>query len=822
MASVIKRPDSLSLSGNMNPFVVFGSGSLSFVLKQGDNALLQQSYEYGADGFVTIDVKEVVTSCLSFSLNAGESSYMQPAIVRDFTAEIDGTSYPFKVLRAGVANLADTATNWLKLHFLTWQPRVKQVTYYTPEWLTYYAVSASEIKLKATFPDKSEKQITLASCLAGSALTVNMQYAVIAGLLGQDYPSFYEVWVESKGVKVSESLFYSYDTARSDDEQWFLFENSLGGVDSFRAYGVNSLNADHEHQIAEMGDVKQEFRIDTERNYTKNTGYLDDYQRRWLLDFFPSRAKYVYEGGSIRKIVVSEDSVTSKSSDLPSFYTFTYQYADVCAYLNLQRNEDDIPSSIVVPDIASPDFLLPPRLVEYPRILLNEGVLLPAFEPHSENPGTVTVGHLKESILNAAIAFIEDILKDVGSDTSSGGSGDVKIVKEKDLTPATDENVFSALRVLYEFSKARTASDGRYIRKDIPDAAQKAITFLEGLQIGPNFVPGLAGFGGYISPDAKAELKALTLRDWLEVPELRFNRTEIVIGDAWRAPGAGIIETVDTVNKIITLKLEDGEIGAVAVDDICRGIFHSSVNSENATEDYDDGVGNVRFAGFYTCFFRITEILETGQNSKFRYEHRPVSANYPRQFHPAPQMHFACYGNFSKKDRQTSNYSTRTYTRYLQGVNTWEFNANNIAMQSGDLNNLSLFGLNMSGYSSFFNNAYVSGVIQQFENKALEMDVRSSMGENLAPGETTYLTARVFNGYGEDVTDTMETWEWTRDTGDALDDEAWRVKMKNVREVCTIVFDKGDLGRNELTNEPTIFTVTASKEFKKVVGEFKL
>ena len=29
------------------------------------------------------------------------------------------------------------------------------------------------------------------------------------------------------------------------------------------------------------------------------------------------------------------------------------------------------------------------------------------------------------------------------------------------------------------------------------------------------------------------------------MPELRFNRAEIVLGDKWRSPGAGIIESVE-------------------------------------------------------------------------------------------------------------------------------------------------------------------------------------------------------------------------------------------------------------------------------------
>ena len=63
---------------------------------------------------------------------------------------------------------------------------------------------------------------------------------------------------------------------------------------------------------------------------------------------------------------------------------------------------------------------------------------------------------------------------------------------------------------------------------------------------------------------------------------IAFYRAEIVLGDKWRSPGAGIIESVEPDydadgnllrSGTISLKLQDGEIGAVAVDDICMGVF---------------------------------------------------------------------------------------------------------------------------------------------------------------------------------------------------------------------------------------------------------
>lgn len=64
------------------------------------------------------------------------------------------------------------------------------------------------------------------------------------------------------------------------------------------------------------------------------------------------------------------------------------------------------------------------------------------------------------------------------------------------------------------------------------------------------------------------------------------------MGDKWSAPGAGIVELVSTENRILALKLEEGEIGTVREDDLCMGIFLNAAMDEpndTSTEDSDDG-----------------------------------------------------------------------------------------------------------------------------------------------------------------------------------------------------------------------------------------
>lgn len=290
----------------------------------------------------------------------------------------------------------------------------------------------------------------------------------------------------------------------------------------------------------------------------------------------------------------------------------------------------------------------------------------------------------------------------------------IYLITRYDNTFPTDTNAYSARRAIWEFAN-----------KQAPDTFKGRMTFNAGAQFGPSYASGITGVGGFISEKGAGELESLFIRRFLEVPELRYNRVGISVGDDWSAPGAGVIESVDKEQKLVTLKLEEGEIGAVAVGDICMGIFHDFDPSNNATADSDDGRGNFSFAGFATVYFRITEVLGD-RNERFRYELRPLSATFTKQIDPMESMTFVAYGSFTNPARRSSRYSTRTYQRYLRNVSDWEFTAENIAAQFGDLTNLSVFGIQMSGYSAYLDNIYLQGMISSLDKKVL-LDTQSKL-----------------------------------------------------------------------------------------------
>ena len=320
----------------------------------------------------------------------------------------------------------------------------------------------------------------------------------------------------------------------------------------------------------------------------------------------------------------------------------------------------------------------------------------------------------------------------------------IEVLKSWDNREASEYNVFSALRAIKEITR-------RAISKIGPDRTSFLVSFLAGAVFGKEgFASGLAGFGAKIDENGNGEMRGLRLWEWLEVPELRRNRVEVYAGIKWRTPGVGIVESVvaDTDNEgnplstgTVHLKLEAGEMGAVAADDISMGIIHFEDETMNATEDSDDSKGNFRFAGFGTAYFRITGV--SGEdNGTFRYSLRPGTTLHPQKY-----MHFSCYGNFTNPDRQTSVYETRTYSRMLRNQNTWEISAANIAMQSGDLSNLNVHGLDMTGYSMYLNSVYFTGTVRQLKPDGTPVYTANDRGE-WASGENYAFYDRVSHDGG--------------------------------------------------------------------------
>ncbi|WP_315402981.1 hypothetical protein [Hoylesella saccharolytica] len=493
---ILLKPDALSFVGSMNHFVISTPAEISFTLyavyDDVEKIIIQHTYTPDNTNRIDIDLTDVVLPLLKFELKDVADIYRQDNIIRKFTAEITPTDtktpvkWAFSVLRAGVDRFSDVAANFLKANFLTWQPNLKPVTYYTPEFLTYYAVDDCKVKCTAHIDNAgvlTERTLELGSLAKGYAWTIPVQYGIIAGKLNAN-PSYYDVFVEDlSGNRLTYIQRYYPTDIRSEEEVWVLFENSLGGIDTFRAYGSATNTAKHTHNVAEIEGVTEEYRVDTEREFKKNTGHLDKRERQWLLDFFPSLVKYVYVGSYLRRIVVTDSEVSYTVKELPSGYSFTYKYADAKPYLNLPRTEPATVLDIKVPEMGS--FTLAPRLVELPALPLSDGALFPIQNPYSQEWRTTNVA--------ALFAYLtQSIVNGYKGDGSIGHTHNNMSVLNA-LTRIGMYLYLNAQKISAGYAdKAGTAdalSDNsidwdKVLRKDQEDSTNFIIKFLKGIQFG--------------------------------------------------------------------------------------------------------------------------------------------------------------------------------------------------------------------------------------------------------------------------------------------------------------------------------------------------
>lgn len=137
------------------------------------------------------------------------------------------------------------------------------------------------------------------------------------------------------------------------------------------------------------------------------------------------------------------------------------------------------------------------------------------FEKKLDIPYDSPVYTIGESAAYSRLGELEQKLDNIqfkeNTYVNQGGGFGVYIVKKNDSTAASDENVFSALRTLYEINKAYVDISDMYLRKDIDDTAHGNILFDK--KIGSSiFIDGWEGKGWEIQSTGAAMLDSLRVR----------------------------------------------------------------------------------------------------------------------------------------------------------------------------------------------------------------------------------------------------------------------------------------------------------------------
>ena len=279
--------------------------------------------------------------------------------------------------------------------------------------------------------------------------------------------------------------------------------------------------------------------------------------------------------------------------------------------------------------------------------------------------------------------------------TGDGGSG-VYVIGSHDSTPATDHNVYSALRSLIMF-----------MRKDTEERTGFLLSLLGGTVIKKyakfgDFVTGVSG--GYIGEDARAELEALVLRSSLSVPELRFNRQTYFEGYNTISPGGGLkiksfVANSDGSYTVIP-DLEDGVPLGQKPDDILLGFWH------------DKSVTTGDFIGFRKIQYRITSA--DYDEKTFVMVPRP---GY--EFVPHNEMRLGQTGNFTDKERQTyiiiDVRDGNCCITLVDNANTWDPEPAQMKSWFGKKKGMTINGINCDRFSAVLQDIIMTGLIFQID-----------------------------------------------------------------------------------------------------------
>ena len=279
--------------------------------------------------------------------------------------------------------------------------------------------------------------------------------------------------------------------------------------------------------------------------------------------------------------------------------------------------------------------------------------------------------------------------------TGGGGSG-VYVIGSHDSTPATDHNVYSALRSLIMF-----------MRKDTEERTGFLLSLLGGTVIKKyakfgDFITGVQG--GYIGEDARAELEALVLRSSLSVPELRFNRQTYFEGYNTISPGGGLkiksfVANSDGSYTVIP-DLEDGVPLGQKPDDILLGFWH------------DKSVTTGDFIGFRKIQYRITSA--DYDEKTFVMVPRP---GY--EFVPHNEMRLGQTGHFTDKERQTyiiiDVRDGNCCITLVDNANTWDPEPAQMKSWFGKKKGMTINGINCDRFSAVLQDIIMTGLIFQID-----------------------------------------------------------------------------------------------------------
>lgn len=368
-----------------------------------------------------------------------------------------------------------------------------------------------------------------------------------------------------------------------------------------------------------------------------------------------------------------------------------------------------------------------------------------------------------------------------------------------------------------------------------------------------DYQPGLvtgAEQGARIHESGHGDFRSLSISEFLEVPEIRFNRATVYVGMGIRSEGGGVIEEAVADSDVngeplnggrAALRLENGEIGAIDFDDYCLGFWHNL--SGNSTASRDDRNGDYELQGFSSVYFRIDHIYPTREayeaddrkaagTGMSKYFHYTLRGNegvngWSQNHHPVAMMHFGQIANPRNKARQNVKITTTSYELHLSDMTGWNYNSECIVYVNGDLDGFTvkavdeqgnLYDRTLTGAGMFLSNLYYYGNLEKVMRVSdhIELDispVACAQDNSIADGETMMVRVSMVSWAGTVQEDAV--FSIARQSTDSAADETWNSARGKDIAGGSIALTYGDLGNDA----DVLFLISATRQIPTSEGQ---
>lgn len=326
MAQINQQPESVAFSSGLQD-IIFStqdeSGTLHLVLVCNSERItvLEETLYPDIDGSITI-------SSLDELVEPYVKRYLQVMMECSFTDQSGTVSITPVTILYAMADVSTTASDFLQNHFLSILDGEKMTAAGREERVHAYDADTLSVTALLRLEDGQIGSLT-ASLSAmdhdGSVYHFDVSPDNIADVLALTSQKLISYNVEA-GARFQSFRLTEEKTIPAPS---LLFINSFGYEEFIHCVGTHKKESKYDRKSTRVKGRLQNYKITEDRQFTANTGWLNEAMADWADDLFRSESVFLWVDGTLGREVVLSDSkseINNEDDYMPAF-EFSYTYA---------------------------------------------------------------------------------------------------------------------------------------------------------------------------------------------------------------------------------------------------------------------------------------------------------------------------------------------------------------------------------------------------------------------------------------------------------------------------------------------------------------